>query len=39
MTFQTDGITSTAPALAESVVAGNARYLALLRKAIRRGPA
>jgi hypothetical protein len=35
MTFETDGISATMPRLPASIVAGDARYLALLRKALR----
>ena len=38
MTFQTDGVSATTPTLPLSVVRGDARYLALLRKHFRNEP-
>jgi hypothetical protein len=38
MAFQTDGISATTPTLPASVVAGDARYLQLLRKVLRNRP-
>jgi len=35
MTFQTDGVSATTPTLPLSIVSGDARYLALLRKHLR----
>jgi hypothetical protein len=35
MAFQTDGISATTPTLPASIVAGDARYVELLRKALR----
>jgi streptogramin lyase len=38
MTFQTDGVSATAPTLPGFIAAGDARYLAALRKQLRNGP-
>ena len=35
MTFPTDGVSATTPTLPFSVISGDARYLALLRKHLR----